>query len=221
MDKIVQGVNFLQSVAIQCAMPVKVQHATMIPLHILFDDAAGVPHKTSYLCRPNHIDQVVKSLRRIIPIALPKGNEDGVIIVPTLEGADPEDREMVRLEGKLAKQYAEESSGEYVPSEAELAIVAREENKILRELLWLRHGCAGPLYGDDGKMQCSGCMIDFLRDPIEAIVNAFERQTQERVRKYVEENDAAGVGISVDQAPGNGGGEQPGAAVEVGAGVPG
>lgn len=43
-----------------------------------------------------------------------------------------------------------------------------EENKELRKLLWLRHGCMG-LYGDDGEMQCSKCMIDFKRDSVDKI----------------------------------------------------
>ena len=44
----------------------------------------------------------------------------------------------------------------------------KQENKKLRELLWLKHGCQD-LYGDDGEMQCSKCMIDFKRDSIEDI----------------------------------------------------
>ena len=36
-------------------------------------------------------------------------------------------------------------------------------DKKLRELLWLYHGCT-ELYGDDGEMQCSRCLIDFKRD---------------------------------------------------------
>jgi len=44
--------------------------------------------------------------------------------------------------------------------------VVIEENKQLRELLWLRHGCKfTDLYGDDGEMQCHKCNIDFLRLP--------------------------------------------------------
>ena len=44
--------------------------------------------------------------------------------------------------------------------------ILMEENSILRELLWLRHGCEMKhLYGDDGEMQCSRCSLDrfFLR----------------------------------------------------------
>jgi hypothetical protein len=39
-----------------------------------------------------------------------------------------------------------------------------EENKKLRELLWLNHGCSiDVLYGDDGEMQCHTCVVDFKR----------------------------------------------------------
>ena len=45
---------------------------------------------------------------------------------------------------------------------------------ILRKLLWLRHGCPSHvLYGDDGELQCSACMIDFLRDSAEQIEKRF------------------------------------------------
>ena len=43
-----------------------------------------------------------------------------------------------------------------------------EDEKKLRKLLWLHHGCDN-LYGDDGEMQCSKCWIDFKRDSIEQI----------------------------------------------------
>ena len=50
-------------------------------------------------------------------------------------------------------------------------IMSTEEK--LRKLLWLRHGCPiSSLYGDDGEMQCSTCLIDFKRadpDKIQAI----------------------------------------------------
>lgn len=49
-------------------------------------------------------------------------------------------------------------------------IVQTAEAKTLRRLLWLRHGCKTPaLYGDDGELQCSECMIDFKRDTAEQI----------------------------------------------------
>jgi hypothetical protein len=48
-----------------------------------------------------------------------------------------------------------------------------DENKLLRKLLWLRHGCDYRcLYGDDGELQCNcgeHIPIDFKRDPAEEI----------------------------------------------------
>jgi len=50
-----------------------------------------------------------------------------------------------------------------------------KDERILRELLWIRHGCSvGQLYGDDGECQCGKCMIDFLRDSPADIQKKFE-----------------------------------------------
>jgi hypothetical protein len=55
-----------------------------------------------------------------------------------------------------------------------------EDNKILRRLLWLRHGCSfSALYGDDGEMQCHSCGIDFKRADARAIEEAFEKISME------------------------------------------
>ncbi|KKM98110.1 hypothetical protein LCGC14_1161210 [marine sediment metagenome] len=35
-----------------------------------------------------------------------------------------------------------------------------DEAGIFREMLWLNHGHSG-MYGDDGEMQCSECMVDY------------------------------------------------------------
>lgn len=52
-----------------------------------------------------------------------------------------------------------------------------DENKKLRELLWLRHGCSiSALYGDDGEMQCGACLIDFKRASAEDIERGFKFQ---------------------------------------------
>ena len=49
-----------------------------------------------------------------------------------------------------------------------------EAEVMLRELLWIRHGCElFTLYGDDGEMQCHKCGIDFKRDTPEQIKNRF------------------------------------------------
>lgn len=46
------------------------------------------------------------------------------------------------------------------------------EESILRELLWIRHGCPmSALYGDDGEMQCAKCLLDFKRDSAQEIAD--------------------------------------------------
>lgn len=48
------------------------------------------------------------------------------------------------------------------------------DEKTLRELLWLQHGChSAALYGDDGEMQCLACLIDFKRNTVESIEKRF------------------------------------------------
>lgn len=64
-----------------------------------------------------------------------------------------------------------------------------EENKKLRELLWLNHGHNG-LYGDDGEMQCNECILDFKRLPVEFIEQAFR---EEGMRKLIEYKTKTGV----------------------------
>ena len=54
----------------------------------------------------------------------------------------------------------------------------------LREMLWLKHGCAvGILYGDDGEMQCSHCMIDFRRDTVQQLQDRFNYLGMEQLIK--------------------------------------
>lgn len=60
--------------------------------------------------------------------------------------------------------------------------------KALRELLWLRHGCAG-LYGDDGEMQCGVCLIDFRRDSVESIVKRFRDIGLQKLAEALARND--------------------------------
>ena len=46
----------------------------------------------------------------------------------------------------------------------------KEENLELRKIWWMYHGDHyGALYGDDGELQCSKCMIDFKRDSMDEI----------------------------------------------------
>ncbi len=43
----------------------------------------------------------------------------------------------------------------------------------LRQMLWMRHGDNHILYGDDGEMQCSTCMVDFKRSSVADIFKRF------------------------------------------------
>ncbi len=45
---------------------------------------------------------------------------------------------------------------------------------VARYLLWLRHGCSA-LYGDDGKMDCNKCLIDFKNSSMQDIQAQFQR----------------------------------------------
>lgn len=51
------------------------------------------------------------------------------------------------------------------------------ERDQLRQWMWLTHGCAvAMLYGDDGQMQCSACMIDFKAWPVEDVLNRLRQR---------------------------------------------
>jgi len=66
-----------------------------------------------------------------------------------------------------------------------------EDNKILRELLWLRHGCGIiGLYGDDGERQCAKCMIDFKRDSAELIKEKWEKIGKGKLEKFLMEEES-------------------------------
>jgi len=61
-----------------------------------------------------------------------------------------------------------------------------ENEKLLREMLWIRHGCPiTHLYGDDGEMQCSTCMIDFKRDEVKTIYYKFEAGAIQAMKRYL------------------------------------
>jgi len=69
-------------------------------------------------------------------------------------------------------------------------VVIDEENKILRELLWLRHGCdVIGLYGDDGEKQCGICMIDFKRDSPQLIKEKWEKIGKGKLEKFLMEEE--------------------------------
>jgi hypothetical protein len=63
-----------------------------------------------------------------------------------------------------------------------------EENIELRKLLWLNHGHF-QLYRDDGEMQCHECGLDFKRDPVERIVEVFEKCKVVITGKVIYPND--------------------------------
>ena len=65
----------------------------------------------------------------------------------------------------------------------EVLTMLRNENMLLRKMLWLRHGCniAG-LYGDDGEMQCNHCMIDFKETSAEGIQQQWQNNA---IRAYL------------------------------------
>ena len=59
------------------------------------------------------------------------------------------------------------------------------ENKILRRLLWIRHGCPfSALYGDDGEMQCGKCVIDFKRTSAELIEKRFMKINEPAIKAF-------------------------------------
>lgn len=63
----------------------------------------------------------------------------------------------------------------------------KAENKELRRLLWLRHGCfISALYGDDGEMSCGACIIDFKRAPAADIGAVWRHRAMDNVRRFVE-----------------------------------
>lgn len=69
-----------------------------------------------------------------------------------------------------------------------------EDNKILRELLWLRHGCPiVSLYGDDGERQCNHCKIDFKRDDPAEIRDKFERMGKEQYLASLKEGEGLDI----------------------------
>jgi len=64
----------------------------------------------------------------------------------------------------------------------------KEDELILRKLLWLSHGCGyGSLYGDDGEMQCNKCGIDFKRDSVKEIKEKFQKIATDKLKKYEKE----------------------------------
>lgn len=78
------------------------------------------------------------------------------------------------LEAKENERYTKIIRGNLAIIESELTVL-REDNIGLRRLLFLRHGCGfDALYGDDGELQCSSCLIDFKRMSAEDISRKFQ-----------------------------------------------
>ena len=58
--------------------------------------------------------------------------------------------------------------------------VAWLEVKRLRRIWWRDHKCKNPyLYGDDGEMQCNGCLADFKRHTVDQIEAAIKDSFRE------------------------------------------
>lgn len=81
-----------------------------------------------------------------------------------------------------------------------------KDERILRRLLWIRHGCPiNALYGDDGEMQCSECGIDFRCDEPSTIeeklwlknvdIEGFIKKNAVDEDKYSVENIVKGIAI--------------------------
>lgn len=74
--------------------------------------------------------------------------------------------------------------------------VLEKEIFILKQLLWLNHGCPShALYGDDGEMQCHACMVDFKRSDAKAIEVAFNRRSEQ---KFIEALQNRKVNVKID-----------------------
>ena len=64
-----------------------------------------------------------------------------------------------------------------------------DENKKLRELLWLNHNKCSGLYGDDVEMQCNECRIDFKRDAANDIELKIIKRKNPKLYKILMAND--------------------------------
>jgi hypothetical protein len=87
------------------------------------------------------------------------------------------------------------TDAEMIDKMADEITVLTTDNRLLRELLWMRHGCVG-LYGDDGEMQCSQCNLDFKRASPANIKNRFVNHGLAKLAA-----DPRGVGAYVGVPP--------------------
>lgn len=68
-----------------------------------------------------------------------------------------------------------------------IGYICQEAEMDIRKALWYFHGCPShALYGDDGELQCSICIMDFKRMPIDDIVKKLARKAKEREQQTVE-----------------------------------
>jgi hypothetical protein len=97
-----------------------------------------------------------------------------------------------KLEAELAKCQGnlQAMSEDYITEGQQL----RDDLTDLRILLWSTHPCQGK-YGDDGELQCSKCMIDFKRDPIERIEERIMMEGLKQYNEYKTLRKAAGVAV--------------------------
>lgn len=82
------------------------------------------------------------------------------------------------------REYTAEERAEWVAKHKRVfAVPRRTDEDALRKLLWLWHDPShyGILYGDDGEMQCSACMLDFKRDSVETIEERFEERALQKL----------------------------------------
>ena len=60
-------------------------------------------------------------------------------------------------------------------AQKELEEKERDLDQRIRKALWLAHGSPlHYLYGDDGKMDCNACLLDFVNDPWEKILDKLD-----------------------------------------------
>lgn len=90
----------------------------------------------------------------------------------------------------VIKLRAEASAGEAA------GLTAAEIEHRLRLEWWTGHGCQfRAIYGDDGEMQCSACLVDFKRAPLATLEAHVHTKRQERIASAVAGRAAWPVGV--------------------------
>lgn len=70
----------------------------------------------------------------------------------------------------------------------------------LRRILWTSHGHSGALYGDDGEMGCPRCGLDYKRNRLTVLIDAWERAIEERAQPAPEPKAGEGIGELLAEA---------------------